>query len=73
MQNDANHVANVGRETQDRFYGQMNMIFLIILSDYFLKSSLEPGKAILPISQIVVLQGHREIVYRTFLMMVFEF
>lgn len=47
MQNDANHVADVGGETQGRFCVQMNMIFLIIFSDYFLKSSLEPGKAVL--------------------------
>lgn len=73
MHNDANHVAYVGGETHDRFYGQMNMIFLIIFSDYFLKSSLEPEEAVLPFSQTVDLQGLREIVYRTFLMMVLEF
>lgn len=33
VQNDANHVADVGRKTQDRLYGQMNMIFLILFSD----------------------------------------
>lgn len=57
MQGDANHLPDLAREIQDRFYWRINTIFLIVFFDYFHRSSLEPGKAILLFSLTVDLQN----------------